>query len=181
MSFLDKIAGAVMPAESDEERMQARQRAREMGGGIGWLSQAVSHHDQIEAAFTDALGATSEMQAQSSVRQLATLLIAHSVAEEVVLYPVLVMEGHKANATIAYQEQQMAKVQMAELERLTPLTQEWREKLEHIRGAVLHHIYEEESDWFPQIVEESGSTEAAMLDARFTEEFNRSMGKPALA
>lgn len=177
MSFLDKIAAAVIPAETDEQRMEARQRARATAGGSGWLAMAVSHHDQIESGFATALTSTSESEADHAVKEVAALLIAHSIAEEVVLYPAMVIEGHKTSATMAYQEQQMAKVQMAELERLTPLSQEWREKLEHIQGAVLHHIYEEESDWFLEIAQETGGASQTMLDARFTEEFERSMGR----
>ncbi len=177
MSFLDKLAAAVTPPESEEDRREARENARRIAGGTGWMALAVSHHDQIEAGFTFARNAESEVEAEAARKELATLLIAHSVAEEVVLYPALVVEGHKAHATMAYEEQTMAKIQMAELERLPPLSQEWRDKLEHIRGAVLHHIYEEESTWFPELVEQSNSTETAMLDARFTEEFERSMGR----
>ncbi len=177
MSFLDKIAAAIMPAETDEQRREARERARAAGGGSGWLAEAVYHHDQIESGFAAALASTSEGDADRAVKELAKLLVAHSIAEEVVLYPAMVIEGHKGGATLAYEEQQMAKVQMAELERLTPLSQEWREKLEHIQGAVLHHIYKEESDWFLEIAEDAGGASQTMLDTRFTQEFERSMGR----
>jgi len=177
MSFLDKIVSVVTPPESDEDRMEVRQNARQMAANSGWLSLAVSHHDQIEAAFDATRDSTSEVEARTAAKRLATLLVAHSIAEEVVLYPVLVIEGHKANAAAAYQEQQMAKIEMAELERLTPLSEDWRDKLGHIRGAVLHHIYEEEKTWFPEIIQEASGTDQAMLDARFSEEFERSMGR----
>jgi hypothetical protein len=38
-----------------------------------------------------------------------------------------------------------AKVQMALLEDVPPKSQAFLDKLEHIRGAVAHHLYEEES------------------------------------
>jgi len=38
-----------------------------------------------------------------------------------------------------------AKVQMALLEDVPPKSQTFLDKLEHIRGAVAHHVYEEES------------------------------------
>jgi len=177
MSFLDKIAATLAPPESDEDRAEAHREAKTMAPNNPWLARALSHHEQIEAAFATALNSSLESEAQKAVKDLSVLLIAHSIAEEVALYPVLVMEGHKAHATEAYEEQQMAKVQMAELERLTPLSQEWRDKLEHIRGAVLHHIYREESTWFPEIVREADPASLAMLDSRFSEEFERSMGR----
>jgi len=177
MSFLDKIAAALTPPESDEARTKAHQEAQELATGNDWLARALSHHEQIEASFAKALNATQPAEAAATVKELGTLLVAHSIAEEVALYPVLVMEGHKAHATEAYEEQQVAKVQMAELERLSPLSQEWRDKLEHIRGAVLHHIYREESTWFPEIVRETDPAELAVIDKRFSEEFDRSMGR----
>jgi len=176
MSFLDKLAATLTPPESDEDRAKAHRNAKTLAPANGWLARALDHHERIEQGFATALNATGEMEAQRAAKELATLLIAHSIAEEVALYPVLVMEGHKAHATEAYQEQQMAKVQFGELERLQPLSQEWRDKLEHIRGAVLHHIYREESTWFPEIVNEAPATEQAMLDSRFSEEFDRYMG-----
>jgi len=179
MSFLDKIAATLAPPESDEDRAKAHREAKALAPNNAWLARALSHHEQIEAGFATALNSSLEAEAKAAVKELSVLLIAHSIAEEVVLYPVLVMEGHKTHATEAYEEQQMAKVQMAELERLTPLSQEWRDKLEHIRGAVLHHIYREESTWFPEIVREAEPADLAMLDSRFSEEFDRSMGRSA--
>jgi hemerythrin superfamily protein len=181
MSFLDKVAAALTPPESDEDRARAHAEAQTLTPNNEWLARALSHHEQIEAHFATALNATRPTEAAAAVKELSVLLIAHSIAEEVALYPVLVMEGHKAHAAEAYQEQQMAKIQMAELERLSPLTQEWRDKLEHIRGAVLHHIYREESTWFPELIRETEPGQLAMIDARFQEEFDRSMGRGAAA
>ncbi len=181
MSLLDKIAATLAPPESDEERAEAHRNAKTLSPGNEWLALALTHHEQIEQAFATALNAPSPTAAQKAVKELGTLLVAHSIAEEVALYPVLVMEGHKAHAVEAYDEQQMAKVQMAELEKLPPLGEEWRDKLEHIRGAVLHHIYREESTWFPEIAREASAADRAKLDSRFAEEFERYMGKPATA
>ncbi len=104
------------------------------------------------------------------------MLNGHSLAEEVVLYPALVEAGDKSGATMAYEEQSMTKVQMHMLEQLDPMGDEWREKLEHIRGAVLHHIYEEENTWFPMIVERAAA-QRAMLTQRFAQEFARYAGQ----
>lgn len=181
MSLLDKIAATLAPPESDEARAEAHRDATALAADNQWLARVLSHHEDIERGFATALGATSEAAARQAVKELGVLLTAHSIAEEVALYPVLVMKGHKVHATEAYEEQQMTKVQLAELERLGPLSQEWRDKLEHIRGAVLHHIYREESQWFPEIIKEASATDRAMLDARFSEEFDRSMGRAPAA
>lgn len=181
MSLLDKIAATLAPPESDEARAEAHRDARVLAADNQWLARVLSQHEDIERLFATALDATTEAAARQAVKDLAVLLSAHSIAEEVALYPVLVMDGHKTHATEAYEEQQMTKVQMAELERLAPLTEEWRDKLEHIRGAVLHHVYREESQFYPEIVREASATDRAILDARFAEEFDRSMGRAPAA
>jgi hypothetical protein len=85
------------------------------------------------------------------LRALAVVLNGHSLAEEVVLYPALAKSGEKGHAGLAYTEQTTTKMQMAELERIDPRDEAWLDKLEHIRGAVLHHIFEEEGTWVPEL------------------------------
>ena len=177
MSLLDKIASTVLPPEKPEDRAEAHAKAKALANGNDWLARILSHHEQIEQGFANALNAANPDEARRTAKELATLLTAHSSAEEAVVYPALVIQGHKSHAATAYEEHQMTKVQLAELERLPPLSDEWREKLEHIRAAVLHHIYTEEKTWLPEIVKEASSEERALIDARFNEEFDRSMGK----
>jgi len=76
------------------------------------------------------------------------LLTGHANAEEAVIYPALVHFGHKSHAMTGYTEQAGAKANLGELEYLDPMGQDYLDKLEHIRGAVVHHMYEEESDRF---------------------------------
>jgi len=64
-----------------------------------------------------------------------------------------VKAGEQAHSTKAYTEQSAAKVQMGLLEDLEPMSQEYLDKLEHIRGAVAHHVYEEEGTWFVELKE----------------------------
>ena len=54
MSFLDRIAAAVTPAASEEDRMQARSEALQLSTGNDWLAQIIAHHRKIEDAFGQA-------------------------------------------------------------------------------------------------------------------------------
>lgn len=173
MSFLDRIVAAITPLESDEERARARSEAEALAGGTGWLALALEHHRRIEGCFELARNAATAAERQAACRDLAHVLVGHASAEELVLYPAMTEHGEKGHATLAYEEQAMTKVQMAALEKLDPMGDEWREKLEHIRGAVLHHIYTEEHTWFPQLRAAVDPSEDAMLTARFTEEFEK--------
>lgn len=176
MSLLDKIAAAVTPMASEESRAEARQKAEQLAQGNDWLGQILNHHRQIEAAFGRALNAAGAEERRSAANELAVILMAHSNAEEAVIYPALVEGSSKAHATMAYEEQAAAKINMAILENLDPMSQEWRDKLEHIQGAVTQHVYQEESSWFPDVVQNAPLDKQQLLTKRYAEEFDRYSG-----
>jgi hypothetical protein len=74
---------------------------------------------------------------------------------------------------MAFEEQQAAKVQLALLEMLDPLSDDWSEKLEHIKGAVAHHVYEEENDRFLHLKEEIPAADQDRMTTRYQEEMAR--------
>jgi hypothetical protein len=171
MSIIDKVIGAITPPETEETRAKATAKARQAATPGDWLSLALDHHGQIRSAFETALNAISAEDRMAAMRALATVLNGHSLAEEVVLYPALAKAGEKAHAGLAYTEQTTAKMQMAELERIDPADEAWRDKLEHIRGAVLHHMFEEEGTWFLELREKGQDQD--FLTRRFSEEYRR--------
>ena len=171
MSIVDKILGAVTPPESEEARAKATAKARAAAVPGDWLSMALDHHGQIRSAFERAKSAGSAEDRLAAFKALATVLNGHSLAEEVVLYPALAKNGEKAHAGLAYTEQTTAKMQMAELERINPADAAWRDKLEHIQGAVLHHMFEEEGTWFLELKEKAPDQD--FLTKRFAEEYGR--------
>lgn len=142
----------------------------EPAGAADWLSLALLHHKQIRSAFVRALEAPAGGSRLTAFKGLAVLLNGHSVAEEIVLYPVLAMEKAR-NADQLYTEQSHAKVEMAALETLDPASEDWAEKLSEIRTAVEEHMQEEEARWFVAI-KTSGANQAK-LTARYKEEFER--------
>jgi hemerythrin superfamily protein len=173
MSILDKVVAAVTPPESDEQRAEARIKAREAATDGDWLSLILEHHEQIEAAFTAVKAASDASSRREAQKRLALLLTGHSIAEESVIYPALVKAGEEAHSTKAYTEQSAAKVQMGLLEDLEPMTQEYLDKLEHIRGAVAHHVYEEEGNWFVDLKNKLPPADQTKITFRYQEEFSR--------
>ena len=174
MSVIDKVLGAVTPPVSEEKRAEATAEARARATPGDWLSLALDHHDQIRAAFTDCRNAQAADERVAASQRLALVLNGHSLAEELVLYPALAQAGEKIHAGHAYTEQTTAKMQMAELENIAPSTPEWMDKLKHIEGAVLTHIYEEESSWFLKLKEKGEHQDR--LTARYVEELERYRG-----
>ena len=176
MSIIDKVVAAVTPPESEESRREARAKAMAVASPGTWLAMVLEHHEAIEAAFATVKAATTPAAQVAAQKKLATLLTGHSVAEEAALYPALADAGEKGHATMAYTEQSAAKLQMGLLEKLEPLTQDYLDKLEHIRGAVAHHMYEEEGNWFIDLRDKVPLAEQNRLTARYQEEFTRYVG-----
>jgi hypothetical protein len=171
MSMIDKVIAAITPPESEEARAKATAKAREAATPDDWLSLALDHHEQIRSSFETACNATSAEDRVAALRALATVLNGHSLAEELVLYPAMAKVGEKAHAGMAYTEQTTTKMQMAELERIDPADEAWRDKLGHIRGAVLHHMFEEEGTWFLELREKGDNQD--FLTRRFSQEYRR--------
>jgi hypothetical protein len=177
MSLFDKMVAAVTPPESEEARAEARSKAQAAAGDGDWLSLVLQHHQQIEAAFGAVKSATDASGRLAAQKKLAILLTGHSIAEEAVLYPALAKAGEEAHSTKAYTEQSAAKVQMGLLEDLPPMSQEYLDKLEHIRGAVAHHVYEEEGNWFLDLKKKLPAGDQTKLTFRYKEQFSRYMSQ----
>jgi hypothetical protein len=176
MSLVDKIVAAVTPPESQEARLEARTKAHAAARPGDWLSAVLEHHEQIEAAFAAVKTANTPNAQMAAQKKLALLLTGHANAEESVIYPALAGANEKGHATMAYSEQAAAKIQMGLLEKLTPLTADYLDKLEHIRGAVAHHMYEEEGNWFLDLREKATAAEQIQITRRYEEEFVRYVG-----
>jgi hypothetical protein len=176
MSILDKVIAAVTPPESEEARREARTKARAAADGQDWLGQILDHHEEIEAAFMAVKTAADTGSRRAAQMDLAVLLSAHANAEEAVIYPALIHFGHKTHGTAGYTEQAGAKANLGELEYLDPSSQEFLDKLEHIRGAVAHHVYEEENDRFLDL-KKLPAADQARLTKRYAEEFARFSGE----
>jgi len=179
MSVLDKVIAAITPAESEDERRGARGKADAMAINRDWLRLILAHHRAIEDAFAQLAVASDANGRRRAQKWLATLLNGHSMAEEAVIYPAMALGDQKTHATTAFTEQSGAKVNLAALEGLDPMSQDYVDKFEHVRGAVLHHMYSEESDWLVELARTEDALLHARLSARYAEEFNRYMGPDA--
>lgn len=181
MSLLDKVAAAVMPLASEEDRAEARGKFRGLSGNAEWVGMILDHHLKLEALFARALGATDAAERTAAHKELGVVLTGHANAEESVLYPAMVDTGHQHGATTAYTQQATAKTEMFLLEGLDPTSDDYTDKLTHVRDAVAQHMYEEEGTWFADLAQ--SEADQATLTKRYTEEFTRYINggeKPAL-
>lgn len=176
MSVFDKIIAAVTPPETDEQRREARAKAYAAAQPGDWLSQILDHHLQIEAAFASVKASSDAAERKAALKDLALVLTGHSIAEESVIYPALADGGEKAHAGAGYEEQAMVKVQMALLETMDPMSDDFMDKLEHIEGAVAHHVYAEEGNWFLDLKDKLPILDQIRLTDRYAEEYRRYIG-----
>jgi hemerythrin superfamily protein len=176
MSIIDKVVAAVTPPESEEARLKARAKARASAAKDDWLSMVLNHHEQIESTFAAVKAASDSASRLSTLKVLSTLLTGHSLAEEAALYPALAGADEKGHAVKAYTEQSAAKLQLGLLQDLPPMSQEFLDKLKHIEGAVAHHVYEEESNWFLDLKTKTLAADQVKLTQRYQEQFARYMG-----
>lgn len=176
MSVVDSLIAAITPPESEEARAEARAKAQSLARPGDWLSLILDHHRAIEAQFTT-LKSTVDAETRIMEQQrLAELLTAHAIAEEAAIYPALANNHQVGHAELAYQEQSAAKMELGLLERLDPLSDDYNDKLEHIEGAVAHHVYSEEGTWFADLAERAPADEQLAMTEQYVEQYNRYLG-----
>jgi hypothetical protein len=173
MSILDKAIAAITPPVSDDKRQEAHAKARAAAEPGDWLSQILDHHEAIEQAFAETKAAPTAEARRAAQKRLGVLLNGHAMAEEAVIYPALTQEGKQGHANTAYTEQAAAKMQLAALETLDPMSEDFLDKLGHLEGAVQTHVYQEESDWFPYMKAFAPAEAQAHATARYEEEYGR--------
>ncbi|BBF70666.1 hemerythrin domain-containing protein [Sphingomonas bisphenolicum] len=179
MSIIDRFIAAVTPPESAEARLEARTKATNAAMPGDWLDQILQHHIDLEDAFADVKATTDVASRTVATKLLGVLLTGHAIAEEAIIYPALAQGGEKAHAGIGYDEQAMVKVQMALLEKLDPMSKDFIDKLEHIEGAVKHHMYAEEGNWFLDLKETTPVEDQTLMTKRYAEEYARYVGADA--
>lgn len=175
-SIVDKIVAAVKPTESAGDRAEARRKARTSATTGDWLSLILDHHVQMEDAFARARSPGESTSRMAALKHLGVVLTGHAIAEESVIYPAMAAIGARSDAGHGYDEQAAVKMQMAQLEKLDLSSQAFLDKLEYIRQAVAHHMYEEESNWFPELKHKASAEDQLELTQRYREEFDRYVG-----
>jgi len=176
MGVLDKVVAAVTPDPSEEEMQEARAKARAAAVSSGWLTQVLDHHLEVEDCFAAVKEANSLSARRAAQKRLGRVLTGHSIAEESVIYPAMALTDQKGHSAEMYSEQSAVKVQMAALDDLDPMSQDYLDKLEHIRGAVARHVYEEEGDYFVKLREKADPAMQSKLTRRYKEEYERYVG-----
>ncbi len=181
MSLFSDAVAAVKPPPSEQDRADARDKARQIATPGDWLTQILDHHVQLEVAFATTASAGDASSRTAGMKKLGVILTGHAIAEENAIYPAMASATSKGDATHAYDEQATVKMEMAKLEKLDPMSDEFLAKLEEIRAAVAHHMIEEEGDWFPELANELPAADQQKMAQSYTEAFTRFVGQDSYA
>lgn len=127
----------------------------------------MNDHREVERLF-EALR-TRPSERPLLMPQLASLLIAHSRAEESDVYPVARDEaGETDEVAHSQEEHEQADALLGELSRLDPGSAAFETKLEELIEGVTHHVEEEESTVLPGIRDRLTDARRAELAAAFS-------------
>ncbi len=125
-------------------------------------------HDTIRRLFDDVEKASPARRAEK-FQPLVRLLAVHETAEEIVVYPALVLAGPEARAIIRARkaEEDQAKKDLADLEGIDAGSREFLTRLRAFRAEVEAHAEAEEADVLPLLDEQRAPHELRLMDLSF--------------
>lgn len=182
MHVAEKVQSMIgmTPSFTAQERETIRAEARRQATTT-WFNLVLDHHALIEDSFAAVKDASSATARAAAQRELMALLTGHSIAEEAIIYPLMKLETFARQATHAYAEQSLAKVEMVALDGIADkMSEEYETKLEEIRAAVTHHMIEEERDFFPELQKKADAAKNKKITQHYVTEFDRYMPETKL-
>jgi hemerythrin superfamily protein len=118
------------------------------------VTELVKDHREVEEMFQKLERPTlSSDERNSTLQDVITELVRHSVAEEQYLYPTAreALDDGDSIADHEIEEHSTVEKQMKELERMDPADAGFTSTLHQFIGDVRHHIEEEEGELFPRL------------------------------
>jgi hemerythrin superfamily protein len=125
-------------------------------------------HDTIRRRFDDVENASPAGRAEA-FQPLVRLLAVHETAEEMVIYPALLLVSADARAVVRARkaEEDEAKKTLAELEGLDAGSREFLTRFRSFRDDVEAHAEAEEAEVLPLLDEHRAAYELRLMDAWF--------------
>jgi hemerythrin superfamily protein len=140
-------------------------------------------HKQIRKLFKQfqAAGEDAEERKGDIVKQIIEELQVHTYLENECMYPEVrkLLPDLEDDILESYEEHHVADVLVAELYAMKPGDERFDAKTTVLIENVLHHIEEEEQDWFPKVREGLGRKQLQDLGARMNEMREKAPRSPA--
>ena len=130
-------------------------------------------HKEIRRLFRDyqKAGDGAEATKRRLAGQILETLTVHTYIENEVMYPETrqLLPDLEEDVLESYEEHHVADVLSAELAMMSPSDERFDAKMTVLIENVLHHIEEEEQDWFPQVREGLGRNKLREIGDRMVE------------
>jgi hemerythrin-like domain-containing protein len=126
----------------------------------------IEEHNRMRDMMEEVVERGEKGQTFEDLRQL---LEVHMRGEEEYLYPETRMGGLVHKTLESIEEHHIAKVIIAELERMNGMEENWQAKFEVLQEVTEHHLDEEEKELFPQARQLITSGKQRELDQQYRE------------
>ena len=119
---------------------------------MGLIESLEKDHVRIRSLFSDIEGSDDPQELQDYFEKLGNILTIHAEAEEQVLYP----ESRKYEDTVelsnkGQQEHDKSDQMVLAIKSTSPNEFEFKEKVRELQEFMLHHLDEEENEFFPRV------------------------------
>jgi len=136
-------------------------------------------HKTVEKLFKQFEKAKQPAQQRKLARQVVKELSVHAAIEEMVFHPAVRERVPKAEDTVleALEEHYIVKWVLSELEDMKPDHERFKAKMTVMIESVRHHVEEEESEMFPKLQEELGTTKLTDLGKKLADAKQKALRK----
>jgi hypothetical protein len=140
-----------------------------------WLDVIKSQHQELDRLLAAVKAAGAHGARVAAFKKFSIYLAAHSLAEEVTVYPALAITGSESASKQLYGEQDDAKVLVARIDDALALNQdaEVPAMLDKLANALHAHVAEEETQDFPPLKAKEDASANAKLTTDFKAAFHR--------
>ena len=140
-------------------------------------------HKEIRRLFTSfqRAGENAAERKGKIVQQILEALTVHTYLENECMYPETrrLLPDLEDDVLESYEEHHVADVLCAELAAMKPDDERFHAKTTVLIESVLHHIEEEEQDWFPKVRDGLGRKQLQQIGARMLEMRKKAPRKPS--
>lgn len=126
-------------------------------------------HNKVNTLFTELLQSNDPQKIQEYFGQIYKDLLAHSEAEEQVVYPKVRSFYPEDKVQELYDEQGHFRVLLDEIKAIDPSSSQFKDKVKDLMGEVGDHIRQEEFDMFTAIQNNMSSDQSEQLSSQFKE------------
>lgn len=161
-----------MPNKIEEAVGKAAGFAKEVKatfkGLSGVFKTLAEQHGEVGALLKRAAAAEKKEKRLDLWSKIRQELISHERGELGVVYPAF-RDRPELRAIAEHHDQEAGQLEAAitALDAIDPSTDQWHDKLEALTELVMHHVDEEENEWFPAASKVFSDEEAKDLEGRY--------------